>query len=189
MNIDRMHKQVVCLLGCALIVAMSVEFFPEVWGFGWHTFHGIRTTLKSPFGKKYSIRTPLMIPAWLDDSGWELRVLSRPGILRSRLGDRSFAMMGFSLSPMQITAEEMARTAPVFERKFGIQTSKVAVIPAAGEELQCFNRSDPALPLGEIADITCVPSSDKHGFSASFLGSSDLLPKFYEILRTVRREN
>ena len=101
-------------------------------------------------------------------------------------------MMSFSTSPLYSTAEEIRRAAPGVKDTIGETTTEAATLSSAGQEMYCFERSWESGQLREMtrslsmADLTCVPLSDKRLFSATYMGSRDLAPEFYSLLKGVR---
>lgn len=101
--------------------------------------------------------------------------------------------MSISVSPMYQTGEEMQRLPQAFQDRVGIKTTEVATVFSAGQDLHCFERSVTSGKLAGTAasvpmvNLECVPLSDKHFFSASYDGTRDLAPEFYDVLKGVRR--
>ncbi len=193
MNINRWRKTAICLALAVLSYVIVIEFMPELFALGWHARHGRTAHLRSYDGRNYVVSVPALLFAELDDSGSALSIVKSSGRIRSAFMQPRWALMSFSLSPLYSTAEEMRTGSLLVDARLGTNTTEVANPSIAGEDMHCFERRwerGEAADLSRrfsLADITCVPSSNKRGFSASYQGSRALLPQFYAILNSVKR--
>jgi hypothetical protein len=174
MKINRFRKIGICLVVVALSYVLSNEFMPELLALTWHLRHGKVAHLKSWDGKKYGVEVPASWWAQVDDGGWEVSLIKKPGGLRRLFQRQEWALISVSLGPTSSTAQVLRNSAPVLKEKSGITTTEGATVALAGQETYCFEQNwatrkvaETTLGLPAAVDLTCVSSSDVRGFSAS----------------------
>src|ERR1051325_4764193 len=122
----RRHRKSVLFLLIVVVCYFTVtEFMLEVFALAWHVRHGSTARVKAYAGKAYSLQVPTFWWAQVDDGGWNITLMKKPGRVRARLHEPEWAMMSFSVSPTYSTAEEIGRAAPILKSK-GLSTTELA---------------------------------------------------------------
>lgn len=186
----KLSKSAICVVLAVIFYFAATEFMLELLALGWHARHGMTAKLRGAGGKTYSVPVPMFWLASVDDGGWVVSLSRKPQRIRALLHDREWALMSFSVAPTS-TASEIRQTAPALNSKLGLALNEVAAISVAGQDLHCFEQKFEKGKAAELSriygavDLRCVPESDKRGFSATYIGSSGLVPEFYRVLRGV----
>lgn len=189
------QRKVVLLLSLLALFFLGKEFMPEIFALGWHVRHGRTVRLRNLEGKKYVLDVPLLFWPQVDESGWDVALVKRTGPLRASLGQTEFAMLSFSVVNQYSTGEELRERASALNRNAGLALTQVANVRIGSEDLYCFDQKWEKGKMSELGrvfpmvEIMCVPSSDKRGLSASYMGTRGSLPVFYDVLHTVQRVN
>ena len=190
----RLRRPAVCLALAVAFYLIGTEFALEILALGWHARHGKTATLKSFYGGTYRVPVPTLWMAIVDDGGWDVGIHKTPGRIRAYLHDTDWAMMSFSIAPTYQSASEMRHVPPIVYSKTGMVFAEVASVSVMGQQLYCFEQKWEKGEIAELArkygtvDLHCASESDKRGFSATYTGSPALVPKFYEVLQSVTRE-
>ena len=191
---QRLRKLAIYLILPVGFYFVVTEFGCEILAFGWHARHGNTATLKSFHGGTFRVPVPSLWMAIVDDGGWSVGIHKKAGSVRSYLRKPEWAMMSFSVAPTYQTANEMRNVPPIVYSKTGMVFAEVASVSVAGQELYCFEQKWEKGKLAELTlrygtvDLHCAPESDKRSFSATYTGSRNLMPEFYDVLRGVARE-
>jgi len=177
----------ILLLTVSLGVA-AIEFAPELYAFGWHQFHRGVAHFKGEARANYEMRVPPTFSAFRSDE-CSVNVSKQAGPIRSRLGQRASSEMSFSACGIDVTAKAIEANAPKLKDELGILTIQRETIAVAGQNLQCYEHFGGAKGIkgDSVAEVDCVPLSIGGELSASFVGSTDHLPAFYSLLRSVNR--
>ena len=168
--------------------AAAVEFAPELYAFSWHELHRGVAHFEGEARAAYAMRVPPTFSAFQSD-GCSVSISKQAGPIRSRLGRRASSKMSFSACGMDVTAKAIEANAPKLKDELGILTIQREKIVVAGQNLQCYERlgGERRIQGDSVSEVDCVPLSTEGELSASFVGSTDHLPAFYSLLRSVNR--
>jgi hypothetical protein len=188
MRVSGLLKTVAVLLLTSASGLAAVEFAPELYSFGWHGLHRGVARFKSETRTTYELRVPPRFSAFLHDE-CSISVAKEAGPIRSRVVGQGSSKMSFSACRIYMTVKEIEANAPKLKNELGIETIPRETIAVAGQELRCYERlgSRPTAQGTPVSAVDCVPVSSEGELSAYFEGSSEHLPEFYNLLRTVKR--
>lgn len=166
----------------------AIEFAPELYAFGWHELHRGIAHFKGEAHANYEMRVPPTFSAFRSD-GCSVSISKQAGPIRSRLHRRASSEMSFSACGIDVTAKAIEANAPKLKDELGILTIQRETIAVAGQNLQCYEHfgGEKRIRGDSVAEVDCVPLSTGGELSASFVGSTDHLPAFYSLLRSMNR--
>jgi hypothetical protein len=189
------RREFLLVLTLASVFCLVKGFMPEILALGWHVRHGSTLQMKTLEGKKYSIDAPILFWPQADESGWDVALIKHPGPLRASFGQADWAIVSLSVARQHSTGEELRNRASALNTNAGLVLTEVASVKVAGQDLYCFDQRWEKGKNSELqvkapaVELMCVPLSDKHSLSASYIGTRALLPVFYDVLHSVKCAN
>jgi hypothetical protein len=176
-----MHRKLLFTAFAVVITlyGLSFEFSPELSALTWHLGHGGSATVR-----RYQIPVP---PWWLGEYNEDHSTFTASyfrGRFRSALqGKTGWATIWFPTTPYT-PGETTKRSLSRLDQLRGTTTTVTSLF-ITGQATSCFNSTHVKTPT--ILEISCVPDEPGGDFTATFMGTRDLAPEFFAILRGVQR--